>query len=74
MISTVWRDGYGTMVEVFHGTPEVCPDGEVRTWHTVTVTADEYAEAPDGVSMRLQADDLAELAEVLQSVAAAVTA
>jgi hypothetical protein len=71
MTSTVWRDGYGTTVEVHHGTPEVCPDGQVRTWCTVVVAEDD---APaDAIELRLQPADLADLAEVLQAVAAAVT-
>jgi hypothetical protein len=73
MTSTVWRDGYGSMVEVHHGTPEVCPDGQVRTWCDVVVTADEYRVGAPAVELRLQASDLADLAEVLQAVAAAVT-
>jgi hypothetical protein len=70
MISTVWRDGYGGSVEVHHGTPEVCPDGQVRTWCTVVVTADEYRVGAPAVELRLQAADLADLAEVLQGIAA----
>ena len=73
MTSTVWRDGYGTMVEVHHATPEVCPDGVTRTWHHVTITDDEYAADPAIIWISLQASDLAGLAEVLQAVAAAVT-
>lgn len=74
MTSTVWRDGYGGTVEVFHGYPETCPDGRVRTWCDVVVTADEYTVGAPAVELRLQADDLAELAEVLQAVAKVVPA
>ena len=74
MISTVWRDGYGTVVEVFHGAPEVCPDGQVRTWHDVTVTDGEYGPDPTVVGLRMTAADLAELANVLHGIAEAVTA
>lgn len=72
MTSTVWRDGYGTTVEIVHGTPEVCPDGEVRTWHHVTVTDDEYAADPPLLAFRIGTDDLAELGNVLRAVAKAV--
>jgi hypothetical protein len=74
MTSTVWRDGYGGSVEVFHGAPEVCPDGQVRTWCDVVVTTDGYTVGAPAVELRLQASELAELADVLQAVAAAVTA
>lgn len=73
MTSTVWRDGYGTVVEVHHGAPEVCPDGEVRTWHDVTVTDDEYRVSPPTLAFRIGTDDLAELGNVLRAVAEAVT-
>jgi len=73
MTSTVWRDGYGGSVEVHHGAPEVCPDGQVRTWCDVVVTADEYTVGAPSVALRVDAADMAELAEVLQAVAAAVT-
>ena len=72
MTSTVWRDGYGTAIEVHHGTPEVCPDGEVRTWHEVTVTDDEYAQRPPTVTFRIGTDDLSDLANVLRGIAAVV--
>jgi hypothetical protein len=62
------------MVEIFCAKPEVCPDGVTRTWHHLTVTDDEYAADPAIVGFSLQAADLADLAEVLQAVAAAVTA
>jgi hypothetical protein len=73
MTSTVWRDGYGGHVEIMHGTPEVCPDGQVRTWCTVTVTGDEYRVGAEAVELQVQPADLADLAAVLQAVAAAVT-
>jgi len=73
MISTVWRDGNGGTVEVFHGTPEVCPDGQVRTWCDVVVIADEYTVGAPAVELRLRPADLADLANVLQAVATAVT-
>ena len=73
MTSTAWRDGYGTVVEVHHGTPEVCPDGEVRTWHDVTVTDDEYAADPAVMAFRIGTDDLANLGNVLRGIAMAVT-
>jgi hypothetical protein len=39
----------------------------------VVVTADEYRVGAPAVELRLQASDLADLAEVLQAVAAAAT-
>lgn len=74
MISTLWRDGYGTTVEVHHGAPEVCPDGEVRTWHDVTVTDGEYYAEPTVVGFRMTSADLAELGGILQAIGAEVTA
>jgi len=67
MMTTTYRDGYGLKVELWHGEPHVCGDGVVRTWVTVTV-GDEDAPADD-VEVRLQPDDLRELAAVLVAVA-----
>ena len=67
MMTTTYRDGYGLAVELWHGHPEPCPDGVTRTWITVTV-GDEDAPA-DAVEVRMQPDDLRELAAVLVAVA-----
>lgn len=72
MTATLWEDGYGTRVEVWHGTPEVCPDGQVRVWHDVTVTDDGFSADPTVLGFRVGTADLAELGRMLQAVAEAV--
>lgn len=69
MRSTTYRDGYCGTVELNYASPEVCPDGEVRTWIDVVVTEDEFTVGANAVALRLQPDDLRELAAILVEVA-----
>lgn len=72
MRATLWRDGWGTSVEVAYAGPEVCPDGEVRRWAEVLVTDDEHAADPTLLTFRVELHDLAELAAMLAEVAGTV--
>ena len=72
MRATLWRDGWGTSVEVAYAGPEVCPDGVTRRWADVLVTDDEHGPDPTTLALRVELVDLAELAAMLAEVAGTV--
>lgn len=72
MISTLWRDGYGTAVEAWSAGPEVCPDGITRRWVDLLITDREHDADPTELALRVEPAELAELARMLAEVAEAV--
>lgn len=72
MISTLWRDGYGTAVEAYYGGPEDCPDGITRRWIDLLITDREHDADPTELALRLDPAELAELAGMLAELAEAV--